>query len=252
MAYVSTMNRISPTTAHVLPLVVFLAFLAIPGWFRVENPELPWHQRAPEHWVYPLQTLICGALLLSFRHHYSLAPWRGLGLAALLSGVGILCWVMPAWLFEQFSAGMASPTPDWWSWLGLVERRQGFDPTLLAAWPFWEKSASAMRFLRMVVVVPWVEELFWRGFLMRYLNAGDGSWQNVPFGAHSWRSFFTVTLCVVIAHQPEDHLAAAVWGALVYGLAVRTRSLGACIFMHALGNLWLGCYALGTRQWGFW
>jgi uncharacterized protein len=242
--------RASATAAHVVPLFVFLALLAVPGWFRIENPELPWFRKAPEHWVYPFQTLLCGGLLFWFRRHYQLQPWRGIGLAAALALIGILVWITPAWWFQKL--GTREQVPDWWAWLGLVERREGFDPTVLAAWPIWEKAALFMRFVRMVLVVPLVEELFWRAFLMRYLCAGDADWQRVPFGEHSWRVFGIVTGLVVLAHQPEDYLGALIWGSLVYWLAVHTRSLGACVVMHSLGNPLLGCYAWSTKQWGFW
>ncbi len=242
--------RDSATAAHVAPLFVFMAVLAVPGWFRIENPELPWYQKAPEHWIYPLQTLLCGGLLICFRRHYQMQPWRGIGLAFSLAVIGIAAWVAPAWGFEKLGAG--ENAPEWWSWFGLVEREEGFDPTVLAAWPVGEAAAVFMRFVRMVIVVPFVEELFWRGFLMRYLNAGDTPWQSVPFGTHSWRAFGIVTALVILAHQPEDYLGALVWGSLVYWLAVRTHSLGACVIMHAFGNLLLGIYALRTQQWGFW
>ncbi len=242
--------RDSATAAHVVPLFVFMAFLAVPGWFRIENPELPWFQKAPEHWIYPLQTLLCGGLLIWFRRHYQLQPWRGFGLAFALAVIGIAAWVTPAWWFQKLGAG--ENAPEWWSWFGLVERKEGFDPTVLAAWPMGEAASIFMRFVRMVIIVPFVEELFWRGFLMRYLNAGEASWQSVPFGTHSWRAFGIVTALVMLAHEPEDYLGALVWGSLVYWLAVRTRSLGACVVMHAIGNLMLGIYALRTQQWGFW
>lgn len=245
-----TQLRGSAIAAHTLPLVVFTLFISLPGWFRIDNPELPWHQQAPEHWVYPLQTLFCGGLLLWFRRHYVLAPWHHLGQAAFFALVGIGIWVTPAWLHEQWATG--SDSPEWWSWFGIVERREGFDPSLLAAWPAWEKAAIFMRFIRMVIVVPLVEELMWRGFLMRYVNAGDAPWQSVPFGTHSWKGFWVVTGMVTLIHNPEDYLAALVWGALTYLLAVRSRSLAACVFMHAVGNLILGLYALQTKQWGFW
>jgi hypothetical protein len=77
--------RESATAAHVLPLVVFTAFLVVPGLFQIKNPELPWYQHAPEHWVYPLQTLICGGLLWVFRRHYQLSPWRDFSLATVLT-----------------------------------------------------------------------------------------------------------------------------------------------------------------------
>jgi hypothetical protein len=242
--------RDSATAAHVLPLMVFLGFVALTSWLRIENPELPWYQRAPEHWVYPLQTLACGGLLLWFRRHYILSPLRGLSLAAVLGALGILIWITPAWLFTQLATN--AEAPYWWRWLGLVRRDEGFDPTVLSAWPVAEMGAIAMRFVRMVLVVPLVEEVMWRGFLMRYLNAVDGDWRAVPFGTHTWRGFWVVTFMVMLAHNPEDYAAAFIWGALVYYLAIRTRSLGACVIMHAIGNFLLGIYALSTRQWGFW
>jgi len=241
----------SATLAHVLPLVVFTAFLMVPGWFEIENTELPWYRHAPEHWVYPLQTLVCAALLFWWRGHYTLAPWRGLGLAVVCAVVGILVWITPAWLYEKLGAP-GDVAPDWWKWLGLVERKEGFDPTVLSAWPIGEGVSIAMRFVRMVLIVPLVEELLWRGFLMRYVIAGERPWQQVPFGTHDWRAYGIVTVMVTLVHNPEDHTAAFVWGSLTYLVAVRTKSLGACVLMHAVGNLLLGVYALQTRQWGFW
>ncbi len=227
--------RESATAAHVLPLAVFMLLNGVPGMLRIENPELPWYQRAPEHWLYPVQTLIVGALLLFFARHYRLKPWRGLGLAAVLGIVGIAAWIAPAWL-------------------SYVQREKGFDPDILSAWPAWQAAAVAMRFIRMVVVVPLIEEIFWRSFLMRYIHAGGGDldWKQVPFGTHSWPVYGIVTVLVMLAHDPADYAAAFVWGSLMYFVAVRTKSLGACVLMHAVGNLLLGLYIMRTRQWGFW
>lgn len=243
--------RSSATAAHVLPMAVFLLFLAVPGWVAVENSELPWYRRAPEHWVYPVQTLVCGFLLLVFRQHYTLRPWRGLGLAVVLGVAGIALWVAPALLREAW-LHQGHEEAGWWRWLGMAAREGGFDPGVLAPWPGWQAAAVAMRLLRMVVVVPLVEELLWRGYVMRYAAAQEGDWQKVPFGTHDWRAFFIVTGLVVLAHQPEDYAAALVWGVLMYGLAVRTRSLGACVLMHAVGNALLGVWVLKTGRWGFW
>lgn len=243
--------RESATAAHVLPLALFMGITALPAALRIENPELAWYQQAPEHWVYPLQTLIVGALLVFFRQHYTFRPWRGLSLAVGFAVGGIAVWVAPAWFYEE-AMEQGRTIPEWLSWLGFVERREGFNPDLLAAWPDWQVAAIAMRFVRLVVLVPLIEEIFWRGFLMRYVSAGDEDWQEVPFGRHSWRTFFMVTFFVMLAHQPADYLAAFVWGSLVYYLAVRTRSLGACVMMHAVANLLLGFYVMQTRQWGFW
>ncbi len=240
----------SPTAAHVAPLLLFTALTTVPGMVRVDNPELPWYVRAPEHWVYPLQTILCAAVLLLFRRHYTLRPWRGLGLAAVLGIVGIAFWVAPALLREALIARGMQPA-GWWDWLGLAERTEGFDPTLAQGTP-WYGVVVGLRFARMVLVVPFVEEVFWRGFLMRFLATDDGHFQRVPFGTHGWRVFWIVTLAVTLIHDSTDYVGAFVWGSLMYFVAVRTKSLGACVLMHAVGNLALGLYVMKTRLWGFW
>jgi hypothetical protein len=241
----------SSTAAHVLPLVLFTLLNAVPGFFRVENSELPWHVRAPEHWAYPLQTVICALVLVLFRKHYSFKPWRGLGLAFALGIVGIAFWIAPSILREQWVQGGAEPA-GWWKWLGLAERTEGFDPMIAKDSPLWFGVVVGMRFARMVLVVPFVEELFWRGFLMRFLLTEDGRFERIAFGTHAWKVFWIVTVAVTLIHNTEDGLGAFVWGSLMYFLAVRTKSLGACVFMHAIGNLALGLYVMKTQQWGCW
>lgn len=246
-----TRLRESATAAHVLPLAVFMLLTSVPGLMRVENPELPWYQRAPEHWVYPLQTMLVGLLLLFFARKYKFAPWRGFIMAAALGILGIVLWILPAFLYQHLTA-TGRVVPEWASWLGFTSRTNGFDPGVLSAWPFWQDASIAMRFVRMVIIVPLVEELFWRGFLMRYVGAGPRDWKQVPFGEHSWPVYGIVTALVMLAHHPEDYLGAFIWGSLVYYVAVRTRSLAACVIMHAVGNLCLGLYVMRTGQWGFW
>jgi uncharacterized protein len=243
--------RSSATAAHVLPLLLFTLMGSLPGMFRIENSELPWHVRAPEHWVYPLQTLLCAAVLLFFRRHYVFKPWRGLGLAFVLGILGIAIWVAPA-LLREYLIRQGHEAASWWPWLGLAERLKGFDPTLAQDSPLWFSLVVGMRFARMVLVVPFVEELFWRGFLMRYLLTEDGRFERVAFGTHRWKVFWIVTLAVMLIHNSEDYLGAFAWGALMYLVAVRTKSLGACVCMHAVGNLALGLYVMKTQQWGFW
>ncbi|WP_395737830.1 CAAX prenyl protease-related protein [Prosthecobacter sp.] len=243
--------RASSTAAYLLPLLLFQVLGAVAGLFRVKNPELPWYVRAPEHWVYPMQTVVCAMVLLWFRKHYTLRPWRGLGLAFVLGVAGIAVWVAPA-LLREFLVQQGHEPAAWWKWLGLAERTDGFDPMIAKDSALWFSLDVGMRFARMVLVVPFVEELFWRGFLMRFLLTEDGQFERVPFGTHTWKVFWIVTAAVMFIHNPEDYAGAFVWGALVYFVAVRTKSLGACVFMHAVGNLALGLYVMKTQQWGFW
>jgi CAAX prenyl protease-like protein len=246
--------RTSAAAAYIAPLAAFSLLTALPGLLRLQGPGLPWYQQAPEHWVWPLQSVLCGVVLAFFwRRHYVFAPFRGFGLAVLLGAVGIACWIAPTWAYLSFSVDQPLGA-GWWSWLGATERLDGFNPAVLDAYPLGRTGSLLMRFVRLVIVVPLVEELFWRGFLMRYVVAESRGvdWPNIPFGTHQPLSFFIVTVSVMGVHQMDDWAAALVWGTLMYWLAVRSKSLGACVLMHAVGNLILGLYVLRTGQWGLW
>ena len=242
------------TVAHVVPLFVFLAVMLIlplleVAGFYVDNEDMyPWYRHAPEQWLYPLQTVIAIVLLLLYWRHYDFGPARGLGLAIAGGLIGITVWILPGHIFRE--AGMEE---GWWKILGFTSRTEGFDPNEAGGSDsvyYW--LSVAMRFVRMVVVVAFVEEIFWRGFLMRFLLDKDGDYWEQPFGKFSWLSYFVVTLLFMFAHAPSDYFGALVYGSLTYGVAVRTKSLAACVLMHAVANLVLGIYVMMTGQLGYW
>ncbi len=248
-------TREGKSVAHVAPLFVFMLFLLVPSLlemtgFVVKNEYYPWYRRAPEQWLYPLQTLVGLVLLARFWRHYEFAPvnLRAMGIGTLAGLVGIAFWIVPGYLFRQHGIGEGWPT-----FLGFADRLDGFDPSFIKEESaFWYLAAIGARFLRMVVVVALVEEIFWRGFLMRYLLDVDGNFWKQPFGKFTVRSFLIVTLIVTIAHAPVDYAAAFLYGSLAYGVAVWTKSLFACVWMHAVANLTLGIYTMSTDQWGYW
>lgn len=243
--------RHNAAIAHVAPLMAFMLLTSLAPFLAVENSLLPWWRHAPEHWIYPLQTVVCGVLLALFWENYGFRPRQGFLLATLLGLAGIVVWILPGWLYANFD-GRASPEQPWLAWLGYSPRNDGFDPTIFEKSPFWHAAVVCFRFVRLVIVVPLVEEIFWRGFLMRYVIAGHRPFTSVPFGRHHWRSFSITTLAFMLIHAKEDWLGALIFGSLMYFLCIRSKSLGACVWMHAVANLLLGIYVLITRQWGFW
>jgi uncharacterized protein len=104
--------------------------------------------------------------------------------------------------------------------------------------------------IRLAVIVPLLEEIFWRGFLMRYFV--NEKWQTVPFGTPNLAAFSGVVILFAFVHDFEDFFGAIVAGVIFGAVAIGTRSLGACVLAHAVTNLLLGIYVLQTRQWGFW
>jgi CAAX prenyl protease-like protein len=241
--------RASKTAAHVAPLVVFMLLMmlgSVPG-IEWKHPSAPWWRQQPQQWIYPLQTVVCLGLLAFWWRQYAFRP---LGAKAWLWGlaggvVGIGFWLLPGWWHGQSGQTI--------SWLGVVDRSEpGFNPDIFtpgsAAW--W--TAVVVRFVRMTVAVAFIEELFWRGFLWRQLASGEGSWERVPMGVKNLRAIGLTSVLMMIAHQPSDYAACLVWSLLVSLVAVQTRSLGACVLMHAVSNFLLGLYIMGTRQWGLW
>lgn len=93
-----------------------------------------------------------------------------------------------------------------------------------------------------------MEELFWRGFLMRWLIKED--FTAVPIGAYQPFSFWVTTAFFAAVHGPEWPLAVVV--GLLYGAwFVRTKNLGNIMVAHGVTNLLLAIYCLISGDWHF-
>lgn len=252
------------TLAHVVPFLVFMALVSMPSFgYFVYNTEFPWWRHSPEQWRFPLQTIICLGLLAYFWWAYPKKPVRGITLGLILGAVGIFFWILPSKLYYALDVAnwpqyasieipfVTSADTVVWEYLGLAERLEGFDPSFFKDQAIWYPLAIFMRFVRMVVVVPLVEEIFWRSWLMRFVINPD-NWRKVKFGTHSWKAYFISTIAFTIVHAPVDWFACLIYGALTYWITVRTKSLWAPVAMHAMANLLLGIYTVQTEQWGFW
>ena len=235
------------TLAHVVPLIAFqvIGVLTMTG---TNNPAMPWYVRAPEQWVYPLQAMVGAAMLWWWRAQYRFdRPRAGSLVLAVAAGLaGSAWWILPCEIFHR--VGFTEASAGALKFLGVQARVTGFDPAD-APWPL---VALVLRVFRMVVVVAILEEVFWRGFLMRWLVDPDRPVWSIPFGSHHWRALLGSVVAVTLVHQPADYPAAAIWGVLLYFVAVRTRSLVACVTAHAVANLVLGIYVMRSGHYGFW
>ncbi|HEY2712419.1 MAG TPA: CAAX prenyl protease-related protein [Chthoniobacterales bacterium] len=216
--------------AHILPMLTFVLLLGLGDLVKTSDGSL-W-RAAPEFWVYPLQTLVCGTMLIFFWRDYNFQVLRRpFFVTAIALGVFVL-WITP----QQF--------------LHFNARLVGFNPNALTAQPALYWLTLVLRFLRLVIVVPLVEEIFWRSFLLRYLISEK--FDAVPFGAFSWLSFTVVAFAFAFSHSTADWPAALIGGALYNLVAYRTRSFVSCVAAHSLTNLALGLWITATGQWGFW
>jgi len=98
------------------------------------------------------------------------------------------------------------------------------------------------------VLVPVMEELFWRSFMMRWIDNPD--FEKVDPASVTPKAMVLSTLVFMLAHTQ--------WlGAIVAGLAYAwlyryTRSLWAAILAHAVTNGVLGIWVVFRGAWQFW
>ena len=218
--------------AYAAPFLAFMALLLVGEIVgKLFEGQAFWMVAFPRYWVFPLQTILCAAILARYWRDYE---WGRLHQLFFTLGVAVftfVIWIAPQEFFHQ------------------PRRFEGFDP-----WFFENQGATALsigaRFVRLVVVVPLLEEIFWRGFLLRYFIHQD--FRRVPFGTFRWGAFSAVSLLFALAHWGPDFIPALITGALFNLVAHRTHSLICCVVTHAVTNLLLGVYIMKTGQWGFW
>lgn len=217
--------------AYILPMAVFLLFT----WLGA-NDALA---RLIPH-AYPLsyavKVVVVAAMLWMFRRAYTRARWHGWHLGVVVGVVGIFQWVGMQLFLQRFETFQPSG--------------EAFDPTKAFASTGAMYAFIAIRVAGAVVLVPVMEELFWRDFLWRQILAPN-DFKLAGVGEWGWGPFLGVSASFALVHG-NWWLTSIVWALIMAGLLVYTKSLGACIVAHAVTNLLLGMYVLRYRDWGFW
>lgn len=182
--------------------------------------------------VYPIMVFTVGLLLAYGWNRLPEIRFTRPALSVLLGLLGCVIWV-----------GL-------YPWLGRTDPAAGagFNPAKFESAEI-QWGLIAFRLAGTALIVPLMEEVFWRGFLQRYFIKDD--FLSVPLGTYSHLSFWGVTGMFVLAHFDQWGVA-LLWGLLAGWWFVRTRSLGDVILLHATTNLALGIYVLVTKQWFFW
>jgi CAAX prenyl protease-like protein len=101
-----------------------------------------------------------------------------------------------------------------------------------------------------VIAVPVLEELFWRGWLMRWL-IDSTDFRRVPLGAYAPAAFWIVAALFASEHGPFWDVGLAT-GIVYNWWIVRTRNLWDCILAHAVTNAALAAYVVIGGHWQYW
>ncbi len=211
---------------YVAPFVLFLVLTSVEGLSLRYYPLL-----------YTVKIVLVGGLLLGLGRAYprEVRPQaRGLTLAIVGGILLVFAWV----LVDQH-------TPH----LKLMGSRVAYNPFREIADPAARAAFLAVRFFGLVVIVPIIEETFYRGFLLRYVTDMD-DFRRVPLGTFSLAALGINVALFTLSHP--EWLAAAIFGLAMCGLVARTKNVFACIIAHAVTNLLLGLYVIHFGVWQYW
>jgi len=223
-------STLSPAACRILPYAIYLGFLALEQLTATFGPAqlIGFDQR----WLYPAKAFAVAIALVWLWPRYAElhAPprWSSVPLALI---AGIVVWVL--WINLDHG------------WVSMGEPH-GFDPRgsdghIVAV-------LAISRLLGAMFVVPVMEELFWRSFIMRWIFKPD--FLSLPPASVRFLPFAVAAVFFGIQHH--QWLAGIIAG-VIYGiLYMRSSNLWLPTIAHAVTNGALGAYVLMSGQWRFW
>ncbi len=218
---------------RILPFSVYMGFIALTSLLTALFP-VDTQSQSLELWLYPIKILVVGGLIVFFWSQFEelknpiVMSWTE-GLSVI--GVGLLVYVL--WVRMDWSWAMQGEHTEYNPF------QHGSSIGLLLA---------GVRQFGASVVVPIMEELFWRSFLIRWVI--DNRYNVVPLGTFTIGSFAATVVLFGLEHNLW--LAGMMAGAFYNILLYRTRRLWPCILAHGLTNFVLGIHVLLTEEWQWW
>jgi len=207
--------------ARCAPFGLFIALLMLGSYVR-------------EPWLVAARGAIVAVALMWFWWDYGelRRPTRARGSDWVLGvAAGVAVFVAWIWLDQ-----------DW----ATMSRSPGFDPLHedgRVNWPL-----ATVRLAGLALVVPIMEELFWRSFLMRWLDRHD--FLELAPQHIGTRALLITTVLFALEHN--QWLAGGIAGLVYGGLYMRSGNLWVPILAHAITNAALGIWILNTQNWHFW
>ena len=100
-----------------------------------------------------------------------------------------------------------------------------------------------------VILVPIIEELFWRAWGLRWTANPD--FESMPIGSYTTQSFWMIAVLFASVHGPYWEVG-LICGVIYNWWMGKTRSLGDLILTHAVTNGVLSAYVLAAGKWQYW
>jgi CAAX prenyl protease-like protein len=221
----------SPVLVRVVPFAIFLVLTFCQNYFGDTG----------RYWFYFAKTVVAAWLIWSVRPFIAEMKWQ-ISLEAIVVGVAV--FVMWVGLSSFLAALGINP-----SFSEMKLSGKGWNPVQT----FGDGSGLAwffiiIRILGATLVVPPLEEVFFRSFLYRYIA-------NPDFQTVSLARFFLLPFLVtstLFGFEHREWLAGILCGFAYQALAIHKKRLGDAISAHALTNLLLGLWVVWKGAWNFW
>ena len=226
---VSKITR-SPALVRIAPFAIFLGLTFLQDRFG----------ESARYWIYLAKTLAGAAMLCVFWRHIEELKWRFSWEAVLIGIAVFVMWVgldellvrlgLPA--YPKMKTSGASWNPN-----------AAFGDASVLAWFF-----IIIRIVGSTLVVPPLEEVFYRSFVYRFLAGKD--FLSIPLGKFFAMPFFVTSILFGLEHR--EWLAGILCGFAYQGLVIRKNRLGEAITAHAITNFLLGIWVVWRGAWQFW
>lgn len=214
-----------------LPFFVYISFLALNDLIL----QMLAHASVDARWLYAFRVSAVAMLLAFFWQQYAeLHKTKPLKLNAFIVSILVGIFVFLLWIL---------PYPSW----ALTTDAIGFVPT--------QKDSDQLDFTLVIIrlvgaalIVPIMEELFWRSFIMRWIQNPNFLQVNPALVGH----FAFITTAILFAVEHHLWLAGLMAG-LAYGwLYRREGNLWMPIIAHMVTNAMLGTWIIFTKNWQYW
>jgi CAAX prenyl protease-like protein len=222
-----TLN-VSPTFARAIPFGIYIAFLILESVLPRESIGFD------ARWLYAVK-IACVAIALGWlwNRYSELRVQARIGAVSWAISIGVGVVIFALWItLNQSWAVMGSAK----GWNPLNSRGE-------ISWPL-----VAGRMVGAVLVVPVMEELFWRSLVLRWIRNSD--FLSVAPAQAGAMALVVSSLLFGLEHH--EWLAGIIAGLAYAGTYMRTGNLWCAVVAHAVTNLLLGVWVVHTGQWQFW
>ncbi len=234
----------SPALVRVVPFALFILLTSMQERFGDTG----------RYWVYAGKTFLGAVMLLAIWRYIEEMEWR-FSWEAVAVGVGVwIIWVGLDGYYPKTGTLYAEHICPWLQKIGLTK---SCTAAPVAPWnpneAFGPASGLALFFIvvRIVgssLVVPPLEEVFYRSFVYRYIASQE--FMAVSLGKFLPIPFLVTSVLFGFVHH--EWLAGILCGFAYQGLVIWKGRLGDAIVAHGITNFLLGLWVVWKGAWHFW